>query len=193
MLDLKPIRIAGRSAKGRDGALARRNLPDRGRPRARALPLDLSRISRSGAAAGRGARGIRLCRRRSRRHPHDQSVQMADFGVRDFLLRRRAGAARLQAHAARTSGAAGALEGARADRGIPALARDLPGRKHFGRAAVETGAGDRSSRGRRSRGRAAMGGVSRRSASRNFARASARIRPASSIRRAPAAGPRAAC
>ena len=34
---------------------------------------------------------------RSRRDHHDESVQVADLGVRHFLLRRRSGSARLQA------------------------------------------------------------------------------------------------
>ena len=127
----------------------------------------------------------------ARRHHHDESVEMADFGVCDFLLRRRAGSARLQAHARRAFEAAGAFEGrllvveyhlwraiTQAD-GFASLAA---------RVVLVTEAPGRS----RSRGREAMGGFSRFAASRSLCRGRAAMRLASSIRREPAGGRKAA-
>ncbi len=75
-----------------------------------------------------GAAGAWISRRRSRRHHHDQSIEVADFRLRDFSCRRSAGAARLQTFAARTNGAARAFARERARHRISDLAFDDAGR-----------------------------------------------------------------
>ena len=110
MLDLEPIRFAGRGPSRALEPLARRDLPDRGRPRAGELPADLPASSRKRALPlARALQDGGFGGGRPRRHHHDQPVQVADLRLRHLLSRRRAGAARLQAHRRRALAAAGPL------------------------------------------------------------------------------------
>ena len=88
---------------------------------------------------------------------------MADFGVRDFLLRRRAGSARLQADAGRAFETARALEGAMCCSSNIHLWRAITQADGFrDRIAARVVLVTEAPAERRSRGREALGGISRR-------------------------------
>ena len=130
---------------------------DRERENAR-LTYRQFKEARAAAGSRAGIRGPSEWHARS--HHHDQSVEMADFRLRDFLLRRRAGAARLQTHSR------GAIEASRAfarrisGNRIPSLARN-----HAGAGIQESwharGPGHRSASQRRPRRRKTLGRFSR--------------------------------
>ena len=122
--------------------------------------LTLSPVSRCRAGHRGGPPRKWIWRGGSRRHSHEQSIQMADCGLRDFLLWRRAGAAGLQAERGGARSAGGALEGARADRGISDLAGAQPNRS-LGDAGGNR-CGDRSSCQCGTGARDSMGGVPQR-------------------------------
>ena len=129
---------------------------------------------------------------RSRQHHHDESVQVADFRLRDFLRGWRFGSARLQTHAGRTMAIAQALGCPNPDHRVPHLAAIERGSRPCRRSECAHRSCDRSAR--------RMPISSALSAGKNFTaapnqlsfRARARTWRASSIPQAPAAAPRAA-
>ena len=141
---------------------------------------------------GRSPRRIRVCRGRSRRDHHDQSAQVADFGLRRVFRGRRSCSARLQALRRRTSSIARALKSPGSVCRIPAVARHHASAR-VSRAQTANGARDRSAAKCRSRGRRALGGDFAARARPNSGRARKRTRPASSIRPAREATPGDAC
>src|SRR6516162_1917611 len=88
---------SGTARRARD--VAARGVSLRVGSRRREAADHLSGIQRASVAAGEMARGRGLSPGGSRVDHHDQSVQVADLGIRDFLLRRDPGAARLQTEA----------------------------------------------------------------------------------------------
>ena len=88
MLDLQKYSCLGaalRDAMERFGGETCLIEADRDREKMR---LDLLRFQGNQPASGAGAGGCGVRCRGSRRDSHDESVEVADFGLCDFLLRR---------------------------------------------------------------------------------------------------------
>ena len=85
MLDLRQYNCSGRGAARGARPLAGRSVPDRGGSRARERAAHVPAIQGSCAAARAGIAGCGVRQGLARRHHHDESVEMADFGVRDFF------------------------------------------------------------------------------------------------------------
>src|SRR5437762_2255507 len=139
-----------------------RGVLDRNGPRARERTPDLPRLQGTRTSACESFAGRRLRRRRSRQHHHDESVEVADLGVRHLFHGWRPGAARIQIDTGRAMASAQAFERYLADHGIS----DLAATRRLGwprcRDERANRAGDGSTGKCRSRRRAALGRFSRR-------------------------------